>query len=62
MYPIAHLGPKDVIYQAVLGDPRQATERRRGHHRVEVVSVAADLSVRTRDARLDPLLQLLGGC
>jgi hypothetical protein len=61
MYPIAHLGPKDVVYQAVLGDPRQAMERRRSHHRVEVVPVAADLSARTRNARLDPPLQFLGG-
>jgi len=60
MYPIAHLGPKDVVYQAMLGEPRHAAEGRRDHHSVEVMSVAADLRPGTGDARLDPLLELLG--
>ena len=61
MYPIAHLGPKDVVHQAVLRDSRHSAEGRRGHHCVEVVTVTADLGACARNTRLDALFQFLGG-
>ena len=62
MDAVADLGTEHVLDEPVLGDPIQARERGRAHHRVEVVTVAGDLSHRPGDARLDPVLELLRGC
>jgi hypothetical protein len=55
----AHLVAEHVVHEPVLGDAAEALERGRGHDRVEVVPVAADLGSGAGNSRLDPLFQLL---
>ena len=61
MNPVTDLGAEDVVDEAVLGDPAQPAEGGCGDDRVEVVPIAGNLRAGTRDAGLDPVLQLLGG-
>ncbi len=59
MNTVADLGAEHVVDEPVLGASVEPGERRRTHNRVEVVTIAGNLSHRLRDARLDPFLELL---
>ncbi len=59
MDSVANLGPEDVVYEPVLGDPAEAVERGGRHHGIEVLPVAGDLCAGTRNSGFDTLLELL---
>jgi hypothetical protein len=60
--PVPHLGAEDVVDEPVLGNPAEALERGCGDHGIEMMAVAVNFGVGTRNAGFDPFLQLLGSC
>jgi len=59
---VANLVSEHVVDEPVLGYAGEASERRRAHHRVEVMTVSGDLGAGTRNPGLDTFLKLLRRC
>ena len=54
MDSIAELVAEHVVNQSVLGDPRHALERGRGHDRIELVTVTGNVGDGAGNPGLDP--------